>query len=78
MARLLLEHGADVNRRDCGGQTPLRQAILAVNDINLVRLLLESGAQSDIQDDYGSTAQQLAEEHCSDDMMRLIIKYKRP
>ncbi len=78
MVKLLLENGADVNRRDCGGQTPLRQAILAVNDINLVRMLLESGARSDIQDDYGSTALQLAEEHCSNDMVRLIREYNRP
>jgi len=75
MAGLLLEHGADVNRRDCGGQTPLRQAVIAVCDIELVRLLLSHGARTDIKDGDGLTALQLAEEYGSKAMVTLLKEY---
>ena len=75
MTKLLIEHGAEVNMRERDGYTPLRQAVIAVSDIELVRLLLEHGARTDIEDGDGLTALQLAEEHCSPEMVRLLKEY---
>lgn len=77
MAGLLLKNGADVNRSDCDGQTPLRQAVFAVNDIKLADLLLRHGARSDLKDGNGISPLQLAEENCSNDMVKLLRKYGR-
>lgn len=44
-ARLLLAHGADVNRgRDESRETPLHHALAGGADIELIRLLIEHGA----------------------------------
>ncbi|MCD4668912.1 MAG: ankyrin repeat domain-containing protein [Actinomycetia bacterium] len=49
--RLLLAHGADVNVKECTGQTPLHLAW----DPACVQALLEHGAQVDAVDRYGYT-----------------------
>lgn len=46
MCRLLLEHGADVNRSDMFGQVPLHYAARRGNT-DVVRLLLHTGARTD-------------------------------
>jgi ankyrin repeat protein len=51
-AELLLAHGADVNRRERGGQTPLLRA----RSVAMVKLLLEHGANAKAADDRGFTA----------------------
>ena len=43
IAKLLIKSGADVNMKNNGGRTPLHAAVLQ-NRIDIVRLLLESGA----------------------------------
>jgi len=60
VARLLLEHGADVNaRRDHGGLTALHLAVQASN-IEVVRILLEHGADVGAETINGQTASQFA------------------
>ena len=71
---LLLEHGADVEGADNEGWTPLRNAIVAVNDMELVRLLLQHGARPDRKDNSGITPLQIAEQHYSDEMVELLRK----
>lgn len=53
MAKLLLDHGADVNSFCDSGFTPLRQAVVAAYDVDLARLLLQHGARPDSTDEYG-------------------------
>jgi hypothetical protein len=53
VARLLLEHGADVNARDDLGDTPLHEA--AHGHVDVVRLLLEHGADVNARDKNGQT-----------------------
>src|SRR5438552_947347 len=58
IVEMLLEHGADVNVTNDGGQTAL---MLAYNDPGTVRLLLRHGARVDAEDDNGTTALEMAE-----------------
>ena len=51
--RFLLEHGADPNKQDVDGWTPLFYA----QSREVVQMLLQAGADSSIQDDGGSTAE---------------------
>lgn len=72
ITRLLLAHGADVDGADNYGFTPLRQAIVAADDIDLVRLLLEHGARPDREDWEGRTPMQCAVDHGRREMRELL------
>ena len=54
IARLLLEHGADVNTRTNHGQTPLHVAA-EYGRVEVVYVLLEHGANVDAEDNSGRT-----------------------
>ena len=54
MMRLLVAHGANVDRRDHNGRTPLSTAAYEKNTL-MVELLLELGAAVDTEDDQGCT-----------------------
>jgi ankyrin repeat protein len=60
-ARLLLDHGADVNVRQEGGFTPLHSAAFH-GDGTLAELLLERGADAALTTDEGKTAADVAAE----------------
>ena len=48
MARLLIEHGAEVNAKDKNGETPLHKHKAAFdNSLDVARLLIEHGANTD-------------------------------
>lgn len=73
VAKLLLEHGADVNALADYGGTPL---MLAVQDVDLERLLLVHGARVNIQDStYGETALINAASSGSLASARLLLDY---
>jgi uncharacterized protein len=59
MARLLIEHGADVNARDLREQTPLHHAVID-GERAVIRCLLASGADPTLADAQGDDAVELA------------------
>jgi ankyrin repeat protein len=71
-ARLLLDHGADVDARNNCGQAPLHQAT-SREVIGAVRLLIERGAFVDLADDKGETALHRASRRGNVDITRLLI-----
>lgn len=62
MVHLLVRHGAGVNVAQHGGWTPLHQAA-AHGDEQMVRFLLESGADPAIESEDGRTAADMAREN---------------
>lgn len=60
IARLLIEHGADVNLRSSNGKSALHFAALHGN-ADLIRILLDGGANPSSQDSQGFTPLDLAE-----------------
>ena len=76
VARLLLEHGANVNARASDasytpGATPLHLAIF-YNRVEVVRVLLEHGANVDAEDNRGETPFQIASAEGYDEIMKLL------
>jgi ankyrin repeat protein len=60
---LLLQRGAEVNACDGAHMTPLHKSLLNEldqPDVDVVRLLLENGANADVEDDEGRTPFQIA------------------
>lgn len=54
--KLLLLHGLDVNQPDASGQTALHLAI-SQKDLDMVKTLIESGAQCSVKDILQWTSQ---------------------
>jgi len=77
MADLLIGRGADVNGSDRYGNIPLHVAVAMANDIDLVKLLLKSGADLNRVDEYGFDPAQLAEKHCSVEIVNLLRSYRQ-
>lgn len=65
VARLLLQHGCDVQCRTSGGSTALHQATTE-NHVELIKVLVQAGIQVDIKDGEGHSPLYLATEHHSD------------
>jgi ankyrin repeat protein len=57
-AKALIEAGADINRRNQDGQTPLMLTL----DPGIARVLLEAGADASVRDKQGRTALDIARE----------------
>ncbi|KAI8512524.1 Multidrug resistance-associated protein 4 [Branchiostoma belcheri] len=70
IAQLLIQAGADVNRKDKDGKTPLMIAALNGHK-KLVQLLVESGADFKVKNEFGSRAVEMA--HTFD--RRPVVKY---
>jgi uncharacterized protein len=70
-ARLLVEHGADVNARQAGGYTPLHEAA-GNGDVELARLLLGAGADSRARKDDGQTPADLAAERGHQELLDVL------
>jgi hypothetical protein len=78
VARLLLEHGADVNVQvsvpDSSGRTPLHVAT-EFNRAEVARVLLEHGANVDAEDNQGRTPFQIASARGCDESMKLLSEH---
>ena len=61
MTRLLIERGADVNAVQTAGYRPLHQAAVAGRE-DLVRMLLDAGADKTARCDRGKTPAEYARE----------------
>jgi ankyrin repeat protein len=70
-ARLLIDHGADVNAVQTAGYHPLHQAAVAGRE-DLVRLLLEAGADRTARCDRGKTPAEYARERGHDAVAALL------
>jgi ankyrin repeat protein len=70
-SRMLIEHGADINVRTQQGQTPLMVAARRNGNADLVRLLLEKGADTKTP---GDTTLIPAAQSGDVDIMRLLIE----
>ena len=65
VARVLLEHGSDPNRRDCGGDSAFMiGAVMA--DLDVVDEMLRRGACISTINDVGATALHMVAESCND------------
>ena len=72
---LLLNNGADPNKANNSGRTPLHSAASSGN-LSIVRQLLYSGATPDIQDEFGWTPMFMARAHADHAIMQLLKKYQ--
>jgi ankyrin repeat protein len=71
---MLLEMGADVNKVDIDGYTPLLSACL--NDMpNVVKMLLEAGADVDTVDDLGRVPFTVACERGHEEVVEVLFDH---
>ncbi len=74
VARLLFDHGVDVDARDDDGWTPLHTAV-SFGGIEVIRVLLEHGAKVGVEDKEGRTPLSLAKGRQRDEVMKLLSEY---
>ncbi|HEY6990300.1 MAG TPA: ankyrin repeat domain-containing protein [Bryobacteraceae bacterium] len=72
-ARILIEHGANVNARSKQGRTPLMLASLRPGGSETVALMLKKGADPKVKDGRGDTALGLAATIGEVETMRLLL-----
>lgn len=72
LTKLLLEKGADVNKEDKTGRTPMFSAL---EDPELTRLLLEKGADSNLGSARGQTPLMYAAESGCAEAVKLLLEY---
>ena len=74
VARLLLEHGADVNARINRGSTTLHVAA-SYGRVEVVRVLLEHGANLDAEDNKGRTPLHEAADNGRAEIVRMLLEH---
>lgn len=74
IARLLMDHGADVNHKYEGGFTPIMHAAHAGN-VELVTLLIDHGADPNAKNGEGKTALSFAQEKNREKVVDLLRKH---
>ena len=72
--RFLISNGANINQQDFNLETPLHHSIEYSSEI--VKLLLESGANPESKNVLGQTAYEIAESQGKRNMMKLFDNYK--
>lgn len=75
MVQFLIDKGIKVSLQDANGHTPLHIAAL-LNHSHLIGPLLAAGIDVSLIDKSGRTAQQLALEKGSDDVLRQLDAFK--
>lgn len=71
--RSLIKNGLNINNKDVNGNTPLHYAAVS-GHINIVRLLLESGAIHNIENKQGKTPLQLTEDSTIKNLLESVAK----
>ena len=71
VARILIANGADLDRSDRGGATPLHRAIVG-GHFRMVQMLLDAGADCDVTDQRGMTLLHIAVMSGSGDQHKII------
>ena len=71
IARILIEHGANVNARAANDLTPLHESA-ATGKVEFVKLLLEHGADVNAKTTDGKTPLDYAREHNQHEMIELL------
>ncbi|KAL6408558.1 putative serine/threonine-protein phosphatase 6 regulatory ankyrin repeat subunit B [Ilyonectria robusta] len=56
IVEMLLQHGAEPDKKGWGGNTALHYAAKATDDVEILQLLLDGGANLEAQNDWGKTA----------------------
>jgi len=72
IVKYLVEHGADVNKENKDGDTPL---IIAWQDEEIVKYLIEHGADINIENEYGNTPLIEAYERNNQNIIKYLIKH---
>ncbi len=71
-AKELLEAGAHVDPQDKWGNTPLNRAVFERDSANLVRLLVDHGADPTIENHYGHSPLSEAKRYRQDDYVAIF------
>jgi len=74
LARMLVEHGADVSAQRKDGSTALRLASFN-DDVDLARTLVERGADASAQDEDGSSVLHLASHSGHVDLAQMLVEH---
>lgn len=69
---ILLNAGADINAQTIYGETPLHRASSLRVGAPVAKSLIKNGAKTNIIDNYGRTAQQVAKQHQFNDIVNLF------
>ena len=75
VARSLVEHGADPNRRGFQGFTGLHRASKS-GQFEIVRLLIEHGANVEVKNDEGTTPLDDASGEQHEDIIKLLLEHR--
>ena len=73
VVQLLVEHGADPNRRGYEGSTALHRASKS-GQFEIVRLLIEHGANEEVKDDEGRTPMDVASGEQREEIIKLLLE----
>lgn len=77
VVRKAVEDGADINQKGRGGQTPLVNSVLRDN-AELVKLLLELGADPTIPEESGYTAMHVAGFQARVNSLKVLARHRDP
>ena len=74
MIQLLLDHGADINKKGCSGLTPLHRAITYGKNREAIDLLIKQGADIHARDNRHETALRKAVRQGDDQTIEQLLK----
>lgn len=75
-AKMLIQYDADLDDQDNNGNTPLHLAVMAGQDMPILKLLISKGANVAINNNNGETAEYIAQQEGDDEAIQLLQKAK--